>query len=237
MSFAKATISDDEQLPSMPFTDDAQTHARSHSRNIVPADLPRGLLDSPPFHVPFLKHPAANHYGPSTYPPDDDSILTPVLNDLLPRHSPPVATPGQPLHHRPQDPNRWSSSYSASAPRSRSSSIGNSYHDVSPPPLSQKPSYDLGWQSVDEKDEIAISEEETDDEHTLDNLDDDSDPKEDPEPTSAVIVAEQGRGLIVDADRVPIFQLQIQPGLSPFSLHVVICPLSFTYPLQVQPIC
>lgn len=70
----------------------------------------------------------------------------------------------------------------------------------------------MSWQTVDEKDEIAVSEEETDDEQTLDHLDDDSDPKDDPEPTSAALVAEQGRGLIVDAESAPIFQLQIQPG-------------------------
>jgi hypothetical protein len=187
---------------------------------VLREDFARGIIDFPHFHdpaFPLIKHPAASLYAPPEYPPEDD--MSAILHDPPPQaihngHS----LPGQPLHQRAQDPNRWSSSYSASAPRSRSSSIGNSYHDVSPPLLSQKQSYDLSWQTVDEKDEIPGSEEETDDEQTLDNLDDDSDPNDDPEPTSAVIVAEQGRGLIVDAESVPIFQLQIPPGRSPLSL-------------------
>ena len=189
-------------------------------------------MDPPQFHdPPFSPSIHPNFYPPSRYPGEEESLSTStVLNDPLPQtiqngHSLPL---GQPLHHRAQDPTRWSSSYSASAPRSRSSSFGNSFHDVSPPPLSQKPSYDLSWQTVDEKDEIACSEEETDDEQTLDNLDDDSDSKEDPEPTSAALVAEQGRGLIVDAEKVPIFQLQILPGSSFF--YLVIYPLGLTYP-------
>ena len=112
---------------------------------------------------------------------------------------------------------RWSESYSGTI-RSRSSSLGhglssNQAHEISPPFLSQKPSYDVSWQTVDEKDEVAISEDETDDEPSLDATDVDSDEKHE-ERTSAAVVADEGRGLIVRADNAPISQLQVQPGPS-----------------------
>ena len=206
----------------MPFLpdDSLHVHSRSQSRSVLREDFARGIMDHTHPVFPLIKQPSASLYAPAEYSPEDDPMPPAVLHDQAIQNglSLPIFPSGQPLHQRPQDPNRSSSSYSASAPRSRSSSIGNSYHDVSPPPLSQKHSYDLSWQTVDERDEIPVSEEETDDEQTLDNLDDDSDPNEDPEPTSAVIVAEQGRGLIVNAENVPIFQLQIQPGLSLLSM-------------------
>ena len=211
-------------------------HSRTQSRSLLREDFPRNFVDHPQFHhhqpFPPIKHTNVSLYPPTAlYPVDDDSMSPAILHDSFPLplqngHPLPVSSPSQPP--------RWSSSYSTSLSRSRSSSIGNSYHDVSPPPLSQKPSYDLSWQTVDEKDEIAISEEETDDEQTLDNLDDDSDPKDDPEPTSAAIVAEQGRGLIVDAESYPIFQLQIQPGPFPRCTSLSILYTSSFF--QVQPI-
>ncbi|KAH9486751.1 Guanine exchange factor for Rac 30 [Psilocybe cubensis] len=116
---------------------------------------------------------------------------------------------------RSPDRSRWSEANSAGL-RSRSSSLGNglsSAHptDFSPPSLSQKPSYDLTWQTVHERDEVLMSEEETDDEPTLDSIDPDPDDKYE-ERTSAAVVAEEGRGLIVQGDNVPIVQLQIPPG-------------------------
>ncbi|KAF5377687.1 hypothetical protein D9615_005237 [Tricholomella constricta] len=112
----------------------------------------------------------------------------------------------------PVDQSRWSESYSASV-RSRSSSIGNSNssngQDMVAPKLQQKPSYDMGWQTVDERDEVGMSEDETDDDHPLD--DDDEEEKEE-ERTSAVVIAEEGRGLIVQGDNVPIAQLHVPPG-------------------------
>lgn len=116
----------------------------------------------------------------------------------------------------PPDQSRWSESYSAGA-RSRSSSISNNNAtialDIVAPKLQQKPSYDMGWQSVDEKDEVGMSEEETDDDHHLG--DEEEDEKEE-ERTSAVVIAEEGRGLIVQGDNVPIVQLQVPPGMSIF---------------------
>ena len=58
-----------------------------------------------------------------------------------------------------------------------------------------------------------MSEEETDDEHGLGDSVHDTDLEEkDEERTSAIVVAEEGRGLIVQGDSVPIIQLQVQPG-------------------------
>jgi hypothetical protein len=70
----------------------------------------------------------------------------------------------------------------------------------------------MGWQTVDEKDEVAMSEEETDDDHHLD--DEDEDEQKEEERTSAAVIAEEGRGLIVHGDNVPIVQLHVQPGKS-----------------------
>ncbi|KAF5337139.1 hypothetical protein D9611_003353 [Ephemerocybe angulata] len=132
----------------------------------------------------------------------------------------PIAAPtARPTQSRaPVDHSRWSGAYSSSA-RSRSSSIGNNSpaaYDNSPipnvPVLVQKPSYDISWQAVDERDEAGIvSEDETDDEHGI--LDADSglaDHEE--ERTSAAVIADEGRGLIVQANNTPIVQLQVQQG-------------------------
>lgn len=112
----------------------------------------------------------------------------------------------------PIDQSRWSESYSTSI-RSRSSSLGNNNgQDIVPQKLQQKPSYDMGWQTVDERDEeVALSEEETDDDHHLDEEEDEDEEKEE-ERTSAAVIAEEGRGLIVHGDNVPIVQLNVQPG-------------------------
>ncbi|KAG2350574.1 hypothetical protein BDR05DRAFT_954675 [Suillus weaverae] len=111
----------------------------------------------------------------------------------------------------PIDQTRWSE-YSASI-RSRSSSIGqnntNSVHENGMPRLRENPSFDMGWQTVDERDEVGLtSDEETDD---LGEEDDEVDNKEE-ERTSAVVVAEEGRGLIVTGEGIPIVQLRVDPG-------------------------
>ncbi|KAJ3479506.1 hypothetical protein NLJ89_g12325 [Agrocybe chaxingu] len=71
-----------------------------------------------------------------------------------------------------------------------------------------KPSYDVSWQTVDEKDE---TEDETDDEHAIDPIPSELDDSHE-ERTAAAVVADEGRGLIVQGDSVPIVQLQVQPG-------------------------
>jgi hypothetical protein len=82
------------------------------------------------------------------------------------------------------------------------------------PRLTQKPSYDMGWQTVDERDEAGLlSEEETDDEPGLgDDLDDEDEEEKEEERTAAILVAEEGRGLIVRGDGIPLLQLQVEPG-------------------------
>ena len=123
--------------------------------------------------------------------------------------------------YRSIDPSRWSETYSNSI-RSRSSSLGNGVasngaHEVPPPlpvPLNPKSSYDVSWQAAAEKDDIGMSEEETDDEHGLGDTVNDTDLEgKDEERTSAAVVAEEGRGHIVQGDSVPIIQLQVQPGV------------------------
>ena len=56
-----------------------------------------------------------------------------------------------------------------------------------------------------------MSEDETDDEHGLDSLEADSDGKHE-ERTAAAVVADEGRGLIVQGDNIPIVQLQVPSG-------------------------
>jgi hypothetical protein len=115
------------------------------------------------------------------------------------------------MHSRaPIDQIRWSESYSGSI-RSRSSSLGNGgAYDNGGPKLREKLSYDMGWQTVDERDEVGVSEEETDDDQAL--VEEEGEHEE--ERTSAVVVAEEGRGLIVQGDALPIVQLVVHPGES-----------------------
>ncbi|KAF8167917.1 hypothetical protein B0H34DRAFT_37639 [Crassisporium funariophilum] len=154
---------------------------------------------------------------------DEESIGVGISSDSLVQmlaNDPAASSSARAPHLRTPDLSRWSESYSSSI-RSRSSSLGNginnmSAHDISPPPpppppLQQKPSYDVSWQTVDERDEVGMSEDETDDEHGLDVTDGDEEEKDD-ERTTAAVVAEEGRGLIVHGDNVPIVQLQVQPG-------------------------
>jgi hypothetical protein len=111
----------------------------------------------------------------------------------------------------PIDKTRWSE-YSASI-RSRSSSIGvintNSLHESGVPRLRENPSFDMGWQTVDERDEVGLtSGDETDD---FGEGEDENESK-DEERTSAIVVVEEGRGLIVKGDDIPIAQLKVDPG-------------------------
>ena len=63
---------------------------------------------------------------------------------------------------------------------------------------------------MEEKDEIGLtSEDETDDDPFLGG---DIEEDGDEEVTSAMMVAEEGRGVIVRGDNVPIVQLQVHAG-------------------------
>ncbi|KAJ6509254.1 hypothetical protein C8R47DRAFT_14519 [Mycena vitilis] len=111
---------------------------------------------------------------------------------------------------RAPEHSRWSESYSSV--RSRSSSTGASSNDNHlSPRLQPKKSYDMGWQhSVDERDEFAASEEETDEDHIL--LQEDDDDQEDDERTSAALIAEEGRGMIVQGEGLVLSDLNVPPG-------------------------
>ncbi|EIN13540.1 hypothetical protein PUNSTDRAFT_109739 [Punctularia strigosozonata HHB-11173 SS5] len=95
--------------------------------------------------------------------------------------------------------------------RSRSSSLGRMNQDGGGHhPLRLMPSYDTSWQPVDERDELLMTSEDEDGEDVLDEYEEDE--RGDDDRTAAIVVAEQGRGLIVRADSTPIVQLQVQPG-------------------------
>ncbi|KAI0963494.1 hypothetical protein AcW1_000556 [Taiwanofungus camphoratus] len=112
----------------------------------------------------------------------------------------------------PLDQTRWSDLYPNSV-RSRSSSVGHgrneSVQETGARILRTTPSFDMGWQAVDERDEVGLaSEEETDDDAFID----DGQVDEEEQPTSAMVIAEEGRGIIVRGDDIPIVRLQVKPG-------------------------
>lgn len=118
----------------------------------------------------------------------------------------------------PVDQTRWSEFY-PNGIRSRSSSLGynKSEHaqEKALPPLRGSPSFDMGWQRPDERDEAGLgSDEELDDDPSFDEDDEDDD---DEEPTSAAIIAEEGRAVIIRGGDVPINKVHVHPGMSPFS--------------------
>lgn len=121
----------------------------------------------------------------------------------------------------PPDISRYSDLY-ANSVRSRSSSGGHAKHDSihenDPPRLRTTPSFDVSWRTVDERDEMGLtSEDDTDDYGANEDEEDDlqaDDEGDDELPTSAMIIAEEGLGVIVRGDNIPIHQLQIKPGKS-----------------------
>ncbi|KAI8995570.1 hypothetical protein BD414DRAFT_479920 [Trametes punicea] len=114
----------------------------------------------------------------------------------------------------PIDQGRWSDFY-ANSMRSRSSSLANGRAEASQdkplPILRATPSFDMGWQRPDERDEAALnSEDDLDDDPSFDDDEevvDDEDSAD--EPTSAAIMAEEGRGVIVKGDNTK--RLQVHP--------------------------
>ena len=112
----------------------------------------------------------------------------------------------------PIDQTRWSQSYSGSI-RSRSSLVrsnSSSGHDYSTSSVQQKP-LDLSWQPVDERDEVElISDPDTED--TDLEVEDLPEEEQEEERTSAIVIAEEGRGLIVRGDGLAVANLVIQPG-------------------------
>ncbi|OSD03495.1 hypothetical protein PYCCODRAFT_1365834 [Trametes coccinea BRFM310] len=119
-----------------------------------------------------------------------------------------------PQGRTPIDQGRWSDLY-ANSIRSRSSSLANGRAEPSQekplPALRATPSFDMGWQRPDERDEVGItSEDELDDDPSFDDdveVDDDEDATD--EPTSAALMAEEGRGVIVRGDNTK--RLHVHP--------------------------
>lgn len=113
------------------------------------------------------------------------------------------------------DQTRWSESYSAST-RSRTSSMGYAPESTQPgtaPALRHKPSFDMAWQAtVDERDEGLISEDDTDEGFHLMEAEFGEEGDIEEERTAAVVIAEEGRGLIVHGEGRPVAQLHVQPG-------------------------
>ena len=79
------------------------------------------------------------------------------------------------------------------------------------PNLRTTPSYDLSWQPVDERDEVDLTSEDEDTDLDMDD-DDDDDPDREEERTAAIVIAEEGRGLIVRGDGVATVKLRVDPG-------------------------
>lgn len=110
----------------------------------------------------------------------------------------------------PIDQSRWSQSYSGSV-RSRSSLVrsnSSNGHDNSILSIQPKP-LDLSWQPVDERDEVdLISDPDTEDT----DLEEDVSEEHEEERTSAIVIAEEGRGLIVRGDGLAVTDLAVHPG-------------------------
>ncbi|KAI0824224.1 hypothetical protein BC628DRAFT_1411147 [Trametes gibbosa] len=117
----------------------------------------------------------------------------------------------------PIDQSRWSDFY-ANGLRSRSASLANNKAEPSQekpaPALRATPSFDMGWQRPDERDEAGVgSEDDLDDDPSFDDEEEIEIEDEDvaDEPTSAALMAEEGRGVIVRGDDMPIVRLQVHP--------------------------
>jgi len=91
-------------------------------------------------------------------------------------------------------------------------SNSSSGHDNSASSVQQKP-YDLSWQSVDERDEVELTSDASTEDTDLD-VDDIPEREQEEERTSAIVVAEEGRGLIVRGDSVAVADLVVNPGAS-----------------------
>ena len=129
----------------------------------------------------------------------------------------------------PTDHIRWSQSYASSIPSLLSlvRSDSSSGYETSIYSLPQK-ARDLGWQPVDERDEVElISDADTEDTDLEAEYFPEVEREE--ERTSAVVIAEEGRGLIVRGDGMAVADLVVQsgavvcPSLPPFSPLTPLC--------------
>jgi hypothetical protein len=118
----------------------------------------------------------------------------------------------------PIDPLRWSEGYSLqrSHPSPHDIAATNSLHENDAPNVSSETSFDAAWSGADERNEpSAGSDEGTDEGHSLEDLERDNteNAHRHEERTTAMVVAEEGRGIIVRGDGVPLVQLAIRPGM------------------------
>ncbi|KAI0704872.1 hypothetical protein BC835DRAFT_1315493 [Cytidiella melzeri] len=139
-------------------------------------------------------------------------ISTEDVAQLLAREK----TPSASLQSRVAIPEEQRWSYTQSS-RSRSSSLVNgridSGLDFGGPALQGTINFDNNWETVEEKDEIGLtSEDETDDDGFLAEEDIGDGEEEEEQATSAMMVAEEGRGIIVRGEGLPIAQLQVNSG-------------------------
>ncbi|KAI0094676.1 hypothetical protein BDY19DRAFT_982098 [Irpex rosettiformis] len=147
--------------------------------------------------------------GEDTSPNMD--ISTEEVTQLFAREK---SLPSAPVQGRVLIPEEQRWSYTQST-RSRSSSLVNtkadSLQDFGSPALRGTTSFDNNWEPVEEKDEIGLtSEDETDDDAFL--AEDDLEEELEEQATSAMMIAEEGRGIIVRGTNVPVAQLQVNSG-------------------------
>jgi len=146
---------------------------------------------------------------------DDPSVGVGITSDevvqLLGQHSSSSSS------RTPVDaPTRWSQLQSG--PRSRSSSVADSRANSLALSSSSKPGSDGDWRVLGEREET--SESETDDDACLDLDDEDGDEEE--QPTSAMVIAEEGRGVIVRGEGGSVHNIQAPPGESHVSYTCVL---------------
>lgn len=137
-------------------------------------------------------------------------ITTDDVVQLLANDAALASSSAPPIQGRaPVDQTRWSDLYATST-RSRSSSVGRTEpaQDNIVRVLRGTPSFDMGWQPADERDEVDLGSEDETDEDELDEEE-----EEEEEPTSAMIMAEQGRGIIVRGEDSPVVRLQVKQGM------------------------
>ena len=139
---------------------------------------------------------------------DDPSVGVGITSDkvvqLLGQHS------SSSLSRTPVDAStRWSQLRGGS--RSRSSSAADSRTNSLALSSSSKQGSDGDWRVLGEREEIGLtSESETDDDACLDLEDDDGDEEE--QPTSAMVIAEEGRGVIVRGEGGSVHTVQAPQG-------------------------
>ncbi|PCH33605.1 hypothetical protein WOLCODRAFT_22111 [Wolfiporia cocos MD-104 SS10] len=233
-NFFERSAPEDDSL----ISDPALSHSSARSP-VVPAALPdpSQFPDPYPYHPPRRRHgsstPALSYedtssastrssaytssarsgdYGNVHIVSGDDSRLSAGI-DMAQYYERDGVSASVPHGKAPYDQSRWSDLI-ANGVRSRSSSVGNGRPEPAETgfrPLRGTPSFDVSWQTVDERDENGVGSE---DENTDDNWGDDDDQlEEEEEPTSAaVMIAEEGRGIIVRGDDAPIVRLQVKPG-------------------------